>query len=120
MNKLIFLGLLLVLASQLKVPTHLQNDPLSGKNFTVTSNALNISELDGMDVSFKNGSVFFYGCNNCRAPYKLGSGNSISVGTWITTREHCARDHDRSLQSLFKNSAKYGLKGNKLTLYNSS
>ena len=117
MNRLILIGLLLVFASQLKLATHIEGNPLSGKTFTITSNAAKISELNGIDVSFKNGSVFFKGCNNCRALYKLGSGNSFSAGSWISTLMYCDNYHDTSLQSLLKNSAKYGLKGNNLTFY---
>ena len=65
MNKLILIGLFMVLASQLKLAAHPSKDPLSGKTFIITSNALKKSELNGINVSFTDGSVFFKGCNNC-------------------------------------------------------
>lgn len=118
MNKLILIGLLLVLTTQIKLENNPPKDPLNGKNFTVTSNYLNISELNGIDVSFKNGFVSFKDCNNCRAQYNIGSGNSFAVGLWMSTRIYCQEDNDKYLQTLFRSSGKYELKGDKLTLFN--
>lgn len=118
MNKLIFFGLLLVLTSQLKLPTHLQDDPLSGKAFTITSNSIEMSELNGINVSFNEGSLFFKGCNGCSTTYSLEDGNFFSVGPWISTLMYCEEDNDELLQALFESSVKYELSGNKLTFYN--
>lgn len=90
MNKLILIGLFLVFTCQLKFVTHLQDDPLSDKDFTITSNGLDMSKLNGIDVSFNSGTLFFKGCNSCRASYKLGNENSFSVGAWISTRMFCS------------------------------
>ena len=68
MNRLILIGLLLVFASQLKLITHIEGNPLSGKTFTITSNAAKISELN---VSFTDGILFFKDCNGHTTKYSV-------------------------------------------------
>jgi hypothetical protein len=62
--KVLCLALLLVLATQLKLTVHRQElNLLAGHSYQVTSNQLQLSEIDGTIIIFSDNKVEFVGCN---------------------------------------------------------
>lgn len=108
MYKLFLIGLLLVLSSQLALKNHLQDDPLTGRTFKIANNFFQMEKLNGMTVSFNEGTLSFKGCNDCSTNYVLGEGNSFSLGSWTCTDSDCGDDDDDgSLKTLFDTCVSY-------------
>ena len=61
--KTLCLILLLVLTLQLQLRQHLQESPIDGKIFKITSNSLNDDLITGTRTDFIDGTINFKGCN---------------------------------------------------------
>lgn len=68
-----------------------------------------MTELNGIEVTFKDKSISFNGCNLNRGGYILSEGNVFATAMWSSTKMLCQSDNDDIVQQLFSNSVSYSL-----------
>lgn len=116
--KALCLALLLVLTLQLSLRSHDGSNPLAGKTFTITDNELEITAINGIEVTFTEDNLSFHGCNGNFARYET-EGKNFKVERWANTLIFCPEDNDEFVQQLFSNSQTFGLNENGvLSFYN--